>query len=123
EVAFEYKTYEEKPKWLEHNYFGVLSENLECNNPKGEHFLDCFFSIRVSPLGCRTVLLRADEEGELEELLKEERVWFGKCFELIRRWEPSDVATDRYIWLQCYGIPLNSWEEILFRNISNQLDS
>ncbi|CAL0321166.1 unnamed protein product [Lupinus luteus] len=99
-AAFEFRTTEEKPKWLEKSYLGVLSYNMDCDNIKEKLFLDGFYTIRVTPMGGRTVLLRADEEGELEDLLSEERDWFEQRFDLSRKSEPSDVATDRFTWLE-----------------------
>ncbi|KAF1862614.1 hypothetical protein Lal_00013375 [Lupinus albus] len=65
------------------------------------------------------VLLRAEEEGELESFIKDEPEWFNSRFRVLRKWEPQDVALERFTWIRCYGIPLQVWEEKFFHNLAS----
>ncbi|CAL0322294.1 unnamed protein product [Lupinus luteus] len=99
--------------------FGILSNQVDCTTLKEKLHLDGFFSIHVFSLGGRSVLLRAEEEGQLESLLRDEKDWFNTRFSSIRKWKPTDLAQDRFLWIRCDGFPLHAWEEDLFMKIGS----
>ncbi|CAL0306197.1 unnamed protein product [Lupinus luteus] len=68
-----FQTSEEYPFWLRDSYFGILSDEVDCTTLKEKLHLAGFFSIHVFSLGGRSVLLWAEEEGELESLLHDEK--------------------------------------------------
>ncbi|CAL0299917.1 unnamed protein product [Lupinus luteus] len=114
-----FQTSEECPLWLRYSYFGILSDQVDCTILKEKLHLDGFYSIHVFSLGGRSVLLRAEEEGEIESLLRDEKEWFSTHFSSIHRWKPTDVAQDRFLWIRCYGIPLHAWEEDFFKKLGS----
>lgn len=53
------------------------------------------------------VLLKGDEEGEMEDAMKSKAVWWKKVFKKVKPWTRNLFATGRSVWLQLRGIPLH----------------
>ncbi|CAL0306408.1 unnamed protein product [Lupinus luteus] len=123
EPAFEFVTTEESPIWLRNSYIGTLPEQVDSGGLKEKLLLDGFFSVQLIPLGGRTVLLRAEEEGEMKALLCDECAWFENKFVAIRKWKPTDAVKGRFFWIRCFGVPLHAWEEIFFEKIALLFES
>ncbi|KAF1862688.1 hypothetical protein Lal_00013449 [Lupinus albus] len=103
----------------EHNFIGVVFDNIDPKGIKDKLFLDGFYFIHCTILGGRMILLRAEEEGELESFIKDEPEWFNSRFRVLHKWEPRDVALERFTWIRCYGVPLQIWEENFFHNLAS----
>ncbi|GKV32435.1 hypothetical protein SLEP1_g41044 [Rubroshorea leprosula] len=61
-----------------------------------------------------------DVEGEIMNLIKKGSGWIGERLKDIRTWSLKEVAKERYTWLQCYGVPLNIWNEEFFKRVKNR---
>ncbi|KAF1897902.1 hypothetical protein Lal_00032664 [Lupinus albus] len=105
------------PQWLRHSYIDTVFDNIDPKGLKEKLFLDEFYSINCIILGGRQVLLRSGEEGDLKAFIKGKPEWFNSQFCVIRKWEPSDVASERFTWIRCYRVPLHAWEEKFFYNL------
>ncbi|KAF1893040.1 hypothetical protein Lal_00024162 [Lupinus albus] len=116
--VLEYQTAEASPTWLSNSYIGIAANYVDCDVLSGRLHMNGFSSINPTHLGGQMFLLRAEEDGELEDFIKEEHDWFQNQFEVLRKWETSDVPTERFSWIRCYGIPLHPWEEKLFNKLS-----
>ncbi|KAK7289801.1 hypothetical protein RIF29_03755 [Crotalaria pallida] len=79
-----------------------------------------FFSVKATPLGGKLVMIQGQRCGEVEDLMKEEEVWFKSVFADVRKWSPLDIVRERYVWLRCFGIPAQAWEEDFFSMIADR---
>jgi hypothetical protein len=68
-----------------------------------------YFGVKVTPLGSNLTLLEGQEEGEVEALLEDAKEWLDHWFTTIRPWSPTDIDTERTIWLRIYGVPIHTW--------------
>lgn len=50
-------------------------------------------------------------------MLKESRNWLLNWFSSIHKWQGQIVPPSRYVWLRCFGVPLNLWSEKTFLSI------
>ncbi|KAF1894928.1 hypothetical protein Lal_00022422 [Lupinus albus] len=121
EVDLDYKTTDTNPQWLRNSYVGTVSSHVDPEGLKDKLFMDGFYSVHVTILGGRTVLLRKTEEGEMDSILEDEADWFNCRFDVLRKWEPSDVPKERFTWVRCYGVPLHAWEEVFLQKLASLL--
>ncbi|KAK7252142.1 hypothetical protein RIF29_35893 [Crotalaria pallida] len=79
-----------------------------------------FFTIKSTPMGGKPVLLEGQNTEEVKELLRSEEEWFSSVFSDVRRWTPKDLAKERFVWIRCFGVPPQAWDEAFFRLIANK---
>ncbi|KAF7153398.1 hypothetical protein RHSIM_Rhsim01G0047800 [Rhododendron simsii] len=72
-------------------------------------------NVLVRAMGGRSVILTCNNNEELENLLKVNCLqrWFSE----IKSWEGQAACIERFVWLCCYGIPLNGWSNTSFKAI------
>ncbi|KAF7123922.1 hypothetical protein RHSIM_Rhsim12G0049400 [Rhododendron simsii] len=72
-------------------------------------------NVLVRAMGGRSVILTCNNNEELENLLKVNCLqrWFSE----IKAWEGQATCIERFVWLCCYGIPLNGWSNTSFKAI------
>lgn len=46
--------------------------------------------------------------------------WIANWFEEIKPWEGEQANAERFVWLSCYGMPLNAWAFPTFKEIGNK---
>ncbi|KAK7277149.1 hypothetical protein RIF29_18300 [Crotalaria pallida] len=105
---------------LEECYAGEV-RNLEDATSIRELLLrEGLFTINAKPMGGNMVLLEGQSPSEIEELLKTEKEWFESIFLEMRKWSPSEVVRERYVWIRCFGIPVQAWEEDFFSMLASK---
>ncbi|GKV29665.1 hypothetical protein SLEP1_g38570 [Rubroshorea leprosula] len=72
-------------------------------------YMEGYFSISLKPMGGKLVLLQCADREELEDLVANVGDWLGQWFDEVRPWSPSMVATERFTWIKCQGVPLHAW--------------
>ncbi|GKV43321.1 hypothetical protein SLEP1_g50625 [Rubroshorea leprosula] len=72
--------------------------------------MEGYFSAQVTPMGVNLVLLSSGDEEELKHLVDEGREWPAQWFTNVRPWTPEEMATERFTWLRCQGVPLHIWK-------------
>ncbi|KAK7244179.1 hypothetical protein RIF29_38997 [Crotalaria pallida] len=55
-----------------------------------------------------------------EELLKVEKEWFDSMFADIRKWSPTTLPREIFVWIQCFGVPPQAWEEEFFSMLAKR---
>ncbi|KAF7152347.1 hypothetical protein RHSIM_Rhsim01G0053100 [Rhododendron simsii] len=77
-------------------------------------------NVLVRAMGGRSVILTCNNNEELENLLKVNCLqrWFSE----IKSWEGQAACIERFVWLCCYGIPLNGWSNTSFKAIGELWD-
>ncbi|KAH7834573.1 hypothetical protein Vadar_017467 [Vaccinium darrowii] len=53
-----------------------------------------------------------------DEVIKER--WLENWFEEIKPWNEDPAQIERFVWLECYGMPPNSWNVQSFKVIANK---
>ncbi|GLT29949.1 hypothetical protein SLA2020_047780 [Shorea laevis] len=107
----------ENEEWLKNCYVGQIHRLEALTELKDKIMIEGFFSINITPMGGNLVLIHSEDEGEVMNLVKEGSEWIGEWFKDIKPWSPKEVAKERSTWLQCFGVPLNIWNEELFKRI------
>lgn len=64
------------------------------------------------PMGGPLVLLQGGEA--IKELIDNTSSWLYYWLDRARPWKAIDVSRERKVWVNFYGVPINSWGEVLF---------
>ena len=76
------------------------------------------FSIQFRGLRCHRMLLTFPSKDEMKALLGGSRLY--DWFEEIPTWKSGEKEESaRVVWIRCYGVPLNLWNENTFLSIGN----
>ncbi|KAI8527168.1 hypothetical protein RHMOL_Rhmol12G0054800 [Rhododendron molle] len=102
-------------EWLSRSAVGkmrrpLLTQELEVIFEK-ERVRD----IQIKSMGGRFVIITFLNEGIRDEMLKEK--WMDLSFEEMRPWNGEQAKDERFVWIACYGMPLNAWNLPSFRAI------
>lgn len=46
-------------------------------------------------------------------------MWLGSWYEEINPWMGEQAKDERFVWLSCFGMPLNAWSYSTFKDIGN----
>ncbi|KAI8543848.1 hypothetical protein RHMOL_Rhmol08G0251200 [Rhododendron molle] len=61
------------------------------------------------------------EASEMEKLIEEK--CFQRWFYESKSWNGQAACTERFVWLCCYGMPLNGWSNNFFKSIGESWGS
>ncbi|GLT98226.1 hypothetical protein SLE2022_157400 [Rubroshorea leprosula] len=120
EEVWECQPSAENEEWLNNCFVGQIQRLDMITELKDKTMIEGFFSINITPMRGNLVLMHSEVEGEITKLIKEGSGWIGEWLGDIRPWSLEKVAKERYTWLQCYGIPLNVWNEEFFKKLGNR---
>ncbi|GKV43845.1 hypothetical protein SLEP1_g51093 [Rubroshorea leprosula] len=107
----EQRTWRWKPKQQHQEWSG-----MEFNE---KFFMEGIFFCKIKAMGGRLVLMEGHETGDLKELVENYKEWLGQWFEEIKPWTPTMVATERFAWIRCLGLPLHAWKTKYFQSFGN----
>lgn len=74
-------------------------------------------NFQIKPIGGRYVLVTFNSQEVRDSFLKEKclQLWFDE----FNPWNGESASMERFVWLNCYGLPLNGWNMSTFRAIGN----
>ncbi|KAF7139075.1 hypothetical protein RHSIM_Rhsim07G0052100 [Rhododendron simsii] len=104
--------------WLNRSAVGkmrriISAQDLEAVFKKGKAG-----SVQIKPMGGRYVIISFLSIDQRDEILKEE--WLELWFEEVKPWNGDSAKDERFVWLACYGMPLNAWNVPTFRAIGSR---
>ncbi|GKV19323.1 hypothetical protein SLEP1_g29603 [Rubroshorea leprosula] len=116
--GLEFQVEKDDLSWLEGCFVG-RTKGPEIIGTLQERFLmEGYFSAKVTPMGGNLVLISGEDSEELKHLVEEGRDWLSQWFTDVRPWSPTEVATERFTWLRCQGVPLQIWKSCFFQSIA-----
>ncbi|GKV24206.1 hypothetical protein SLEP1_g33844 [Rubroshorea leprosula] len=80
--------------------------------------MEGYFLAKITPMGSNLVLLSSGDTEELKHLVTEGRDWLAQWFTEVKPWSPEVVATERFTWLRCQGVPIQIWKSNFFETIA-----
>lgn len=99
-------------------FTGVLRNSTMVSELKNLFIEEGIFIIRVTLLGPNLCLLEDLIHGEVDIFIEERKDWWGQRFSSIRASNPSDIDSERLVWLKISGLPCHAWAIKLFKLIS-----
>ncbi|GKV12085.1 hypothetical protein SLEP1_g23283 [Rubroshorea leprosula] len=105
--------------WLEKCYVGTVHSVSLIPNLQEKFFMEGVFFCNIRPMGGRLVLLEGKDYEDLKELVDTGKDWMGQWFEDVKPWSPATVATERFAWIWCQGLPAHAWKLETFQTFRN----
>ncbi|GLT87535.1 hypothetical protein SLE2022_056140 [Rubroshorea leprosula] len=109
---------EEDTRRLENCYVGQAKCPEIISTLQDKFAMEGKFLAKVTPMGGNLVLLPSGDEEELKHLVVEGHEWLAQWFTDVRPWTPEEVATERFTWLRCQGVPLHIWKSNFFEIVA-----
>ncbi|GLU22241.1 hypothetical protein SLE2022_383310 [Rubroshorea leprosula] len=117
-AGLDYNVKEEEYSWLEGCYVGKVHSVEMVRNLQEKFYMEGYFSCRIRAMGGKLVLLDCDDKEELKDLVEMASDWLEQWFEEVSPWTPEKVASERFVWIRCQGVPLNAWNSEFFAEMS-----
>lgn len=104
--------------WLCRSAFGRIKRLVSA-----QKLLDVFSKegvekCQIKPAGGRFMLVVFPNENMRDKVINDK--WIANWFEELKPWDEDPAQIERYVWLECYGLPLNAWNVQSFRAIANK---
>ncbi|KAL3629987.1 hypothetical protein CASFOL_026299 [Castilleja foliolosa] len=80
-----------------------------------------YFGVKVSSLRQNKFILHYENPTSLERLKKDNVDWLGKLFSSLKKWDKSDVASRRNVWINVYELQLHLWNINSYKTISSSV--
>ncbi|GKV21933.1 hypothetical protein SLEP1_g31856 [Rubroshorea leprosula] len=116
--GMEYNVKEEEYSWLEGCFVGKVHSVEMVRNLQEKFYMEGYFSCRIRAMGGKMVLLDCEDKEELKDLVEMASDWLAQWFEEVSPWTPEKVASERFVWIRCQGVPLNVWKSEFFADMS-----
>ncbi|GLT45722.1 hypothetical protein SLA2020_195340 [Shorea laevis] len=115
----EYNPRREDWEWLEGCSVGTLRSLQLAPVIQERLYMEGMFAIKTKTMGGKLILLEGDDKEELKEIVENAKQWLNQWFDDIKPWSPNMVATERFVWLKCLGVPLQVWGSEFFASIAS----
>jgi hypothetical protein len=99
---------------------GFFKETMDFQSFNDRLTIEGQDEVKATYMGGNMVLLQSPCEGELQEVMKINKLWWDQCFLKIIPWQPKLLSESRDIWIQLYGIPIHAWEEGSFKMVAGR---
>lgn len=80
-------------------------------------FMEGMPVVLVKAMGRRYVLITFPNSEDRDKSITAD--WLSIWFEEIKPWEGEAASEERFVWLSCYGMPLNGWAYANFKLIGD----
>ncbi|KAI8543847.1 hypothetical protein RHMOL_Rhmol08G0251200 [Rhododendron molle] len=108
-------------KWVAYrNVVAKLYKLISINDLKVQMAGMGLDNIDIKAIGGRSVILTCSSR-EMEKLIEEK--CFQRWFYESKSWNGQAACTERFVWLCCYGMPLNGWSNNFFKSIGESWGS
>lgn len=74
--------------------------------------------VQIKAIGGRFVIITFSDLACRDSIIKEK--WVSNWFEEIKPWKGEQALEERFVWLACFGMPLNAWSYSTFKEIGEK---
>ncbi|KAH7848115.1 hypothetical protein Vadar_033976 [Vaccinium darrowii] len=105
--------------WLERSVVGRLISYCNVNSLQNIFISNEIWDAHIRSLGGLNVLLTFDTKESMEDFIKDKNNCLPKWFSSVEVWKQQKIIPSRCVWLSCFGVPLNAWNNNTFISIGN----
>ncbi|GKU99946.1 hypothetical protein SLEP1_g12720 [Rubroshorea leprosula] len=105
--------------WLEKCFVGTVRSVTLIPTLQEKFFMEGVFFCKIRAMGGRLVLMEGHDYEDLKDLIETGQEWLGQWFEEIKPWKPTIVASERFAWIRCLGLPLHAWKPEFFQSFGS----
>jgi len=109
--------------WMVNSIVGHMYHDLTFNQLCEEFFKKGMGMVRVRYLGDNLALLTPLEGDRMEELIRLNKDWFDRFFEIINPRSKSFVVGHKIVWARSYGLPISLWSKDYFAKVVGDVAS
>ncbi|GKV05107.1 hypothetical protein SLEP1_g17149 [Rubroshorea leprosula] len=118
-IGMEFNVNKEEYRWLERCFVGTVHLITLIPTLQEKFYMEGVFFCKIRAMGGRLVLLEGHDYEDLKEMIKNGQDWLGNWFEEIKPWSQTMVATEKFTWIRCLGLPLHAWKLEYFQSFGN----
>lgn len=101
--------------WLERSVVAILNRVESMKTLKISFNLATDKVAEFRALGGRSVLITFQSKEVRDVLIK--GPWMKRWFLEVKPWRGEPASFERFVWLSCFGVPLNAWNPLTFKQI------
>ncbi|WJX34252.1 hypothetical protein P8452_22381 [Trifolium repens] len=101
---------------LENGVVGRISKGKNIKQIQFNLCMEGYKNVRAASLGEGWVLIFSESGGDVG-LAMNNKTWWEGFLKDVKPWSPLMVSSKREIWVRLYGVPLQLWNESVFRSI------
>ncbi|GKU96029.1 hypothetical protein SLEP1_g9310 [Rubroshorea leprosula] len=117
QAGLKLKATKDDEEWLKGCMVGTIHSVESVPLLQEKFFMEGYFTYKIRPMGGKLVLLEGSDRDEVKDLVELAADWLGHWFEDIKPWSPEIVATERFTWLKCQGMPVHGWNSDNFSTL------
>ncbi|XVF29450.1 hypothetical protein REPUB_Repub15cG0122200 [Reevesia pubescens] len=106
--------------WLETSAIGKIKGDLELEFFAEEIKNVCSNDVLVRKLSGNECIITFDSARDFNNLKQENWRLLENWLEEIAIWSENHHASNRVVWVACYGVPIHAWNIDTFRNIAER---
>ncbi|GKV46677.1 hypothetical protein SLEP1_g53653 [Rubroshorea leprosula] len=118
QTGLKLKATKDDEEWLKGCMVGTVHSVESVPLLQEKFFMEGYFTCKIRPMGGKLVLLKGSDRDEMKDLVELTADWLGHWFEDIKPWSLEIVATERFTWLKCQGMPVHGWNSDNFSTSS-----
>lgn len=92
--------------WLLRSAVAIMNRVVSLKFLKGSFNKALGKDVQFRAMGGRHVLITFPNSEVRDVLIKDP--WMAQWFTLVKPWQGEPASTERFVWLSCYGMPLNA---------------
>lgn len=104
--------------WLYRSAIGKMRQLFSVDEMKHIFKKENIKNVQIKAIGGRFLILTFPNEDVRNEIIKAGELtgWF----EELSKWDGEQAKDERFVWLACYGMPLNAWSVPTFKEIGQK---
>lgn len=104
--------------WLFRSAIAIMSRLVSTEDLEQVFTRERGIKVQIKAIGGRFVIITFTDVESRDSIIKEK--WLTNWFEEIRPWKGEQAKEERFVWLSCYGMPLNAWSNTTFKEIGDK---
>ncbi|KAG5549338.1 hypothetical protein RHGRI_014630 [Rhododendron griersonianum] len=103
--------------WLNRSVVGRLLSFCDVNSLQNLFISNEIWDAHIRSLGGLNVLITFESKELMEDFLKDKNNCLPKWFSSVEVWQYQRIKPSRCVWISCFGVPINAWNNNTFINI------
>lgn len=104
--------------WLYRSAIGKIHKLISSEDLENIFKMEQIRDVQIRAIGGRFVIVTFPNEESRNATIKERRV--TNWLEDIKPWNGEQAKDERFVWLSCFGMPLNAWSMQTFKDIGGK---
>lgn len=104
--------------WLYRSAIGKMRRLVSAQEMEKVFKEENLEKVQIKPFGGRFLIITFPSEEVRDVVIKEK--WLSVWFEEVKPWNGDQAKDERFVWIACFGMPINAWTATTFRAIGSK---